>query len=106
MLTVDRRSSTDFRRHETPGCASLMATKLKRWCLGVFGLALLPLPLFLSLNAQDAPASQRPAAATTATIEAKGQVRTPGGVPVPGATLLLTDTASGREWVSWTDESG
>lgn len=82
-----------------------MATKLKQWCLGALALALLPLPLYRSLRAQDAPVSQQ-SVATAATVEAKGQVRTASGVPVPGATLLLTNTAGGREWVSWTDENG
>src|SRR5579863_598606 len=82
-----------------------MATKLKKWCLSVLAVALLPLPLYLSLRAQDAPAAQQ-STATAATIEAKGQARTASGVPVPGATILLTNTASGREWVSWTDENG
>src|SRR5579871_4890402 len=84
-----------------------MATKLRKWCLGVVALALLPLPLYLSLDAQDAPAPQEsPAPTPGATIEAKGQVRTAGGVAVPGATLLLTNTGSGKSWVSWTDASG
>ena len=38
--------------------------------------------------------------------EATGIVRTADGVPVPGATLRLVETASGHAWVSWTDENG
>ncbi len=83
----------------------LTATKLKKHCLGGVALALLALPLNVSLIAQEAPASLD-TPATAATIEAKGVVRTGGGVPVPGATLLLTNTATAGAFVSWTDENG
>jgi trimeric autotransporter adhesin len=43
-----------------------------------------------------------PAAATTVS----GTLHTADGAAIPGATLRLTDAASGRAWVSWTDESG
>lgn len=33
-------------------------------------------------------------------------VRTSNGVPVPGASLRLVETETGRAWVSWTDENG
>ena len=57
----------------------------------------------LSLTAQQVPSSPSSnAPATTVT----GQVRTTGGVAIPGATLRLVETASGRAWMSWTDENG
>jgi hypothetical protein len=59
--------------------------------------------IVLSLAAQQAPPSATPAG-PTATMS--GQVRTTGGVGIPGATLRLTETASGRSWMSWTDENG
>ncbi len=37
---------------------------------------------------------------------ATGVVRTAQGVPVPGVTVRLTDPATGKAWVSWTDENG
>ena len=35
-----------------------------------------------------------------------GHVRGPGGVPVPGATVQLTEMQTGERKVTWTDESG
>jgi trimeric autotransporter adhesin len=71
-----------------------------------FAASLLFLFLFLSsafrLGAQDAPASPQ----TPPTGTAAGVVRTSEGVGVPGATLRLVETASGRAWVTWTDENG
>ena len=66
-------------------------------------LLLLALPAPVLLHAQDpAPSAPAPAAATNVS----GTLRTPDGAAIPGATLRLTDAASGRAWVSWTDESG
>jgi trimeric autotransporter adhesin len=59
---------------------------------------------FLSLSAarQDAPAPQPPPAETKATVS----VHTANGVAIPGASLRIVETASGRAWASWTDENG
>ena len=66
-------------------------------------LLLLALPAPVILHAQDpAPSTPVPAAATTVS----GTLHTADGAAIPGATLRLTDAASGRAWVSWTDESG
>ncbi len=43
---------------------------------------------------------------TPPTGSAAGVVRTSQGVGVPGATLRLVETGTGRAWVSWTDENG
>ncbi len=71
-----------------------------------FAASLLLLFLFLSsafrLDAQAAPASPQ----TPPTGTATGVVRTSEGVGVPGATLRLVETATGRAWVTWTDENG
>jgi hypothetical protein len=48
--------------------------------------------------------SVAPASGATATTT--GSVRTTEGEPIPGATVRLTDTATNKVWVSWTDESG
>jgi trimeric autotransporter adhesin len=40
----------------------------------------------------------------TATLS--GEVKTAEQLPVPGATLRVTDLDTGQAWVSWTDESG
>ncbi len=56
-----------------------------------------------SLSAQQTPSSSSNGSATA---NVTGNVRTPGGVPVPGATLRLVETDSGRALMSWTDENG
>ncbi len=78
-------------------------------------LVLAPLPVM----AQDAPAPEAspattpttatpttapPTTAPTTTIG--GVIRTSDNVAIPGATLRLVETSSGRAWVSWTDENG
>ncbi|MFY9527400.1 MAG: TonB-dependent receptor [Candidatus Acidiferrales bacterium] len=40
------------------------------------------------------------------TASATGIVRTAESVPIPGATVRLTNTDTNKVWVSWTDESG
>src|SRR5260370_3291924 len=75
--------------------------------MGRVGLPLLLLFALWScpLSAQEQPAA--PGAGVTApSARATGVVRTANGVPVPGANLRLVETASGRAWVSWTDENG
>jgi trimeric autotransporter adhesin len=72
--------------------------------MGRLGLALvffLSLPTFL-LRAQ----SESQAPQTVSSRRATGDVRTAGGVPIPGANLRLMETSTGRAWVSWTDENG
>jgi hypothetical protein len=54
------------------------------------------------LGAQE----QSPAPEPVASARATGAVRTPNGVPIPGANLRLVETSSGRAWISWTDENG
>src|SRR5207245_11623850 len=62
-------------------------------------------PFRLSAQAPSAP-PQSTQNETAPTARATGIVRTSSGVPVPGANLRLVETASGRAWVSWTDENG
>ncbi len=64
-------------------------------------ISLLGLLLALSLAAG---AQQTPA--PTASVRATGLARTSQGVAVPGATVRLVELASGRAWLSWTDENG
>ncbi len=64
-------------------------------------LLVFSLPALL-LSAQDE--SQVPQTAPSG--RATGDVRTPGGVPIPGANLRLIETSTGRAWISWTDENG
>jgi hypothetical protein len=40
------------------------------------------------------------------TFQLAGIVRTSAGTPVPGSTLRVTQTSSGKAWVSWTDDNG
>ncbi len=67
-----------------------MRVRKLAWGVGFLALASVP------LRAQETPAPARPALV----------VRTAQGTAVPGATLKLTDTASGRAWVGWTDGNG
>ena len=64
-------------------------------------LLVFSLPALL-LSAQDE--SQAPQTAPSG--RATGDVRTSGGVPIPGANLRLIETSTGRAWISWTDENG
>ncbi len=57
----------------------------------------------LGLPAQDTKTSQE---APPAGVRATGIIRTAQGVAVPGATIRLVELASGRAWLSWTDENG
>ncbi len=74
----------------------MFASKAAPVFLYLLGVLIIP---SLSVGAQEtAPAP--------ATVQATGVVRTSQGVAVPGATLRLVDLASGRAWVTWTDENG
>src|ERR1039458_7154774 len=44
--------------------------------------------------------------ASLANLQLTGVVRTAGGAGVPGSTLRVIQTSTGKAWVSWTDESG
>ena len=74
-------------------------------CLFAFSFA-------ASSQAQDASQpNQQPdrklhAAPPPHTSSVTGAVKTVEGTPVPGATVKLSDSASGKSWQSWTDESG
>jgi len=45
-------------------------------------------------------------AAPPATVKATGVVRTADGVPVPAATIAITNLATNQAWVSWTNDNG
>ena len=40
------------------------------------------------------------------TVQPSGVVRTASGTAVPGATVRLLETSTGRAWLTWTDENG
>jgi trimeric autotransporter adhesin len=67
----------------------------ERICIGLTILLLL-LSSGTRLTAQE----------STQTSSLSGIVRTADGVAIPGATLRVTQTSSGRAWVTWTDENG
>jgi len=50
--------------------------------------------------------AQTPVSTPPAGLRLAGIVRTPEGTPVPGATLRIIQTPTGKAWVSWTDENG
>jgi hypothetical protein len=55
----------------------------------------------ISLPAQQAPDTNAPVE-----LRLAGVVRTAEGAPVPGSTLRVIQTSTGKAWVSWTDENG
>ncbi len=55
-----------------------------------------------SLAAQDNSTPNAPAA----DLQLTGVVRTAGGSVLPGSTLRVIQTSTGKAWVSWTDENG
>ena len=65
------------------------------------GLLLLFAAFSVPLAAQD-----NPEAITPADSQLAGAVRTPDGTPVPGSTLRVIQTATGKAWITWTDENG
>jgi hypothetical protein len=65
------------------------------------GLLLLLAAFGFPLAAQDNPDDNAPADSQLA-----GTVRAPDGTAVPGATLRVIQTSTGKAWVTWTDENG
>jgi hypothetical protein len=59
---------------------------------------------FLALLAGLSPVKLHAQAGSTGTLT--GRVRGPGGVSVPGATVVLTNAQSGERKATWTDEAG
>ncbi len=55
----------------------------------------------ISIAAQQAPDTN-----AAAEVRLAGVVRTAEGTPVPGSTLRVIQTSTGKAWVSWTDEGG
>jgi hypothetical protein len=65
------------------------------------GLLVLPAVSVVPLAAQDNSDANTPADSQLA-----GTVRTPDGTAVPGSTLRVIQTSTGKAWVTWTDENG
>jgi hypothetical protein len=103
-----------------PGCSASEGLKhILRTKLAIaLGMTLL---LTLSSGAQRAAAQQPPSspsepaptvspsqASTPAppTLSASGSVHAANNLSVPGATIRVIETSSGRAWITWTDESG
>jgi len=65
-----------------------------------------------SAQAGPAPAASQTTTASPAanpepqTVQPSGVVRTASGTAVPGATVRLLETSTGRAWLTWTDENG
>jgi trimeric autotransporter adhesin len=57
-----------------------------------------------SVVAQDLP--DNPDAGAIADSQMLGVVHTAAGVPIPGSTIRITEAASGKAWITWTDEDG
>jgi len=71
-------------------------------------LAVLLAGLFLSFIALRVPlaAQDNPDANVPADSQMVGTVRAADGTPIPGSTLRVTQTSTGKAWVTWTDEVG
>ncbi len=65
------------------------------------GLFLFLVVFGVPLAAQENPSENEPADSQLA-----GAVHAPDGTPVPGASLRVIQTSTGKAWVTWTDESG
>jgi trimeric autotransporter adhesin len=73
----------------------------KRLAVLLAGLLVLLAAIGVPLAAQDNPDSNAPADSQLA-----GAVRSPDGTAVPGATLRVIQTSTGKAWVTWTDDNG
>ncbi len=71
-------------------------------------IALLLAGLFALLAAMGAPlaAQDNADADTAADSQLAGTVRAADGTAVPGATLRVIQTSTGKAWITWTDEEG
>jgi trimeric autotransporter adhesin len=73
----------------------------RRLAVLLAGLLVLLAVFGVPLAAQDNPDTNAPADSQLA-----GMVRMPDGTAVPGTTLRVVQTSSGKAWVTWTDENG
>ena len=73
----------------------------RRLAVLLAGLLVLFTAFGVPLAAQDNPDASAPADAQLA-----GTVRTPDGTAVPGSTLRVIQTSTGKAWITWTDEDG
>jgi len=72
----------------------------------VLGKRLAVLFWLIAVSGISLAAQQSPDAAAPAESRLAGIVRSPEGAPVPGATLRIVQSSTGKAWVSWTDENG
>src|SRR5271165_5228219 len=73
----------------------------KRFALLLAGLIVILGAYGAPLAAQDNPDVDLPADSQLA-----GTAHTADGTAIPGATLRVTQTSTGKAWVTWTDEDG
>ena len=73
----------------------------RRRAVVLAGLVVLFTAIGVPLAAQDDPNSNAPADS-----QLVGAVRTPDGMTVPGATVRIIQTSTGKAWLTWTDENG
>jgi hypothetical protein len=58
------------------------------------------------LPAAGQDVADNPDASAVADSQLLGAVRAPDGTAIPGSTVRITETSSGKAWVTWTDEDG
>ncbi len=71
-------------------------------------LAVLCMPL-LAQQVQQTPAQQAqqpPSQELPAHVTLQGTVRSADGTPIPGASVTIKDVTTGKQWITWTDETG
>jgi hypothetical protein len=72
----------------------------------VLGKRLAVLLWLIAVSGISLAAQQTPDAVPRAELRLAGVVRTPDGTPVPGSTLRVIQTSTGKAWLTWTDENG
>jgi len=73
----------------------------KRFAVLLAGLLVSLAAVGIPLGAQDNPDTNTPADS-----QLVGAVRTADGTAIPGAALRITETSSGKAWITWADEDG
>jgi hypothetical protein len=71
-----------------------------------FPLLVASLSVFLAVFCSRLAAQDNPDANAPADSQLAGIVRAPDGTGIPGTTLRVIQTSSGKAWVTWTDENG
>jgi hypothetical protein len=72
----------------------------------VLGRRFAVLLALIAVSGISLAAQQTPDTNASVGVRLAGVVRTSEGIPIPGCTLRVIQTSTGKAWVSWTDENG